>query len=123
MSCVPTSPIVPVSVVVPFSFTPADVSDQARGNEYSAMIARLAPGATIDQPGVGDPARAVSSARVVAGEAAMKNARACIQIHGGMGYTWEMAPHYYLKRAWVLSTQFGSAEEHEERLAAGLVAA
>ena len=33
----------------------------------------------------------------------MKNARACIQVHGGMGYTWEMPAHYYLKRAWVLA--------------------
>jgi alkylation response protein AidB-like acyl-CoA dehydrogenase len=88
-----------------------------------ARAAVWAAGATIDQPGVGDPARAVSSARVVAGEAAMKNARACIQIHGGMGYTWEMPPHYYLKRAWVLSTQFGTAEEHEEQLAATLATA
>jgi alkylation response protein AidB-like acyl-CoA dehydrogenase len=79
-----------------------------------------AAGATIDQAGVGDPARAVASAKIVAGDAAMKNARACIQIFGGMGYTWEMAPHYYLKRAWVLSTCFGTSEEHEEALAASL---
>ena len=74
-------------------------------------------GATIDQAGVGDPARAVTSAKVVAGDAAMKNARASIQIHGGMGYVWEMAPHYYLKRAWVLATSFGGSEEYEEQLA------
>jgi alkylation response protein AidB-like acyl-CoA dehydrogenase len=83
-----------------------------------ARAAVWSAGATIDQAGVGDPARAVASAKVVAGDAAMKNARACIQIHGGMGYTWEMAPHYYLKRAWVLSTCFGTSEEHEESLAA-----
>jgi predicted permease len=35
-----------IALVVPFSFTPADTSDQARGNEFSSMIARLAPGAT-----------------------------------------------------------------------------
>jgi alkylation response protein AidB-like acyl-CoA dehydrogenase len=85
-----------------------------------ARSAVWAAGATIDQAGVGDPARAVASAKIVAGDAAMKNARACIQIFGGMGYTWEMAPHYYLKRAWVLSTCFGTSEEHEEALAAGL---
>jgi alkylation response protein AidB-like acyl-CoA dehydrogenase len=85
-----------------------------------AKSAVWAAGATADQDGVGDPARAIASARVVAGDAAMKNARACIQIHGGMGYTWEMPPHYYLKRAWVLSTWFGTSEEHEERLAAAL---
>jgi len=82
-----------------------------------ARAAVYAAGATLDEPDVGDAARAVASAKVVAGEAAMRNARACIQVHGGMGYTWEMPPHYYLKRTWVLSTCFGSSEDHEERLA------
>lgn len=85
-----------------------------------ARAAVWAAGCTLDQPGVGDAARAVASAKLVACDTAMKNARACIQIYGGMGYTWEMPPHYYLKRAWVLSTQLGGAGEHEERLAAAL---
>jgi predicted permease len=38
-----------VSVLVPFSFTPQQMSDQGRGNEFSQMIARLKPGATIEQ--------------------------------------------------------------------------
>ena len=38
-----------VTLLVPFSFTAEDRSDQSRGNEYSAMIARLAPGATREQ--------------------------------------------------------------------------
>jgi predicted permease len=38
-----------VAVLVPFSFTPDQMSDQGRGNEFSSMIARLQPGATIDQ--------------------------------------------------------------------------
>ena len=38
-----------IGVLLPFGFTPAQMSDQARGNEFSAMIARLAPNATIDQ--------------------------------------------------------------------------
>jgi predicted permease len=37
-----------VALVVPFSFTPAQMSDNERGNEFSQMIARLRPGATID---------------------------------------------------------------------------
>ncbi len=35
-------------VWVPFAFTPAQRSDDERGNEYSTMIARLSPGASID---------------------------------------------------------------------------
>jgi len=38
-----------VGVFLPFSFTPQQMSDQARGNEFSQMIARLKPGATIEQ--------------------------------------------------------------------------
>ncbi len=85
-----------------------------------ARAAVYAAGATLDDPEVGDAARAVASAKVVAFDAAMKNARACIQIHGGMGYTWEMPPHWYLKRTWALAGVFGDSETHEERLAAQL---
>ena len=76
-----------------------------------------AAGATFDDPSVGDVVRAIASARVVAFEAAMKNARMCVQIYGGMGYTWEMPPHYYLKRAFVLENSFGSGEEACETIA------
>lgn len=82
-----------------------------------ARAAAYAAGATLDHPEVGDPARAVSSAQLVAGDAALANSRACIQVHGGMGYTWEMPCHYFLKRTWVLANLLGSAEEHCERLA------
>ena len=75
-----------------------------------------AAGATLDDPGVGDLDRAVSGAKVVAGEGALRNARTCIQVYGGMGFTWEMPPHYYLKRTWVLANAFGTGEEHEERV-------
>ena len=36
-----------VSLLMPFAFTPEQMSDQERGNEFSEMIARLRPGATI----------------------------------------------------------------------------
>ena len=81
-----------------------------------------AAGATLDDPGAGDVVRAVSSAKVVAGEGAMHNARKCIQIYGGMGYTWELPPHYYLKRTFVLENAFGSIDEHAERVAERLAA-
>ena len=82
-----------------------------------ARAAVYAAGATFDDHSVGDVRRAVASARVVAGEAAMKNARMCVQIYGGMGYTWEMPPHYYLKRAFVLDNAFTSAEDACETIA------
>jgi hypothetical protein len=88
--------------------------------QEAARAAVYAAGATLDDPSVGEVARAVASAKIVAGEAAMKNARACIQIHGGMGYTWEIPAHYYLKRAWVCENLFGTVDEHADRLALGV---
>jgi alkylation response protein AidB-like acyl-CoA dehydrogenase len=88
-----------------------------------ARAAVYAAGATLDDPEVGDPDRAVSAAKITAGEAALKNARACIQVHGGMGYTWEIPAHYFLKRAWVLESVFGPADEHADAAAARLSAA
>ncbi len=53
-------------------------------------------------------ARAVMGAKLLADEAAIANARAAIQVHGGMGFTWEVPLHLHLKRARVLATTFGS---------------
>ena len=38
-----------IALLMPFAFTPQQMSDTARGNEFSSMIARLRPGATIEQ--------------------------------------------------------------------------
>lgn len=50
----------------------------------------------------GDVDRAVTSARIVAADAAATATRASIQVQGGMGYTWELPTHLYLKRVLVL---------------------
>jgi alkylation response protein AidB-like acyl-CoA dehydrogenase len=50
----------------------------------------------------GDVDRAITSARIVASDAAATATRASIQVHGGMGYTWELPVHLYLKRVLVL---------------------
>ena len=85
-----------------------------------AEIARAAVDAaatTFDGRGSGELGRAVGSAKLLADEAAVMNARACIQVYGGMGFTWDVEVHYYLKRAWVLSTEWGTADDHAEDLA------
>ncbi|MCA9501988.1 MAG: acyl-CoA/acyl-ACP dehydrogenase [Myxococcales bacterium] len=84
--------------------------EAARAGAYNA-------GATLDAPEVADVERAVASAKVTAGEAAIRNARTGIQVHGGMGFTWEVMAHYFLKRAWVLENAFGTQDEHAERIA------
>jgi alkylation response protein AidB-like acyl-CoA dehydrogenase len=83
-----------------------------------ARAAVYMAGVTLDDPEVGDPVRAASTARIVAGEAAAFCGKNCIQVHGGMGYTWEVDAHLYLKRAWVLDLTFGTSDEHAEALAA-----
>ena len=52
--------------------------------------------------------------------AALENAKTCIQVHGGMGFTWEVDAHLYLKRAIVLQAAFGSPERSADLVAATL---
>ena len=40
----------------------------------------------------------------------VESAKGAIQVLGGMGFTWEVDVHLYLKRAWVLDTHFASAD-------------
>jgi alkylation response protein AidB-like acyl-CoA dehydrogenase len=54
----------------------------------------------------------VLAAKSVAGRAAIEGAEAAVQVHGGMGYTYEHDVHLYLKRAHVLDHFFGSPREH-----------
>ena len=62
--------------------------------------------------------RAVAGAKLLADEAAIANARTSIQIHGGMGFTWEVPVHLYLKRARLLASSFGNRSELSDMLAA-----
>jgi alkylation response protein AidB-like acyl-CoA dehydrogenase len=56
-------------------------------------------------------ARATMGAKLLADEAALGNARAAIQVHGGMGFTWEVPLHLHLKRSRVLATSFGTPSQ------------
>ncbi|HVT42150.1 MAG TPA: acyl-CoA dehydrogenase family protein [Acidimicrobiales bacterium] len=55
--------------------------------------------------------RSAAGAKLLADEAAITNARTAIQVHGGMGYTWEVPLHLHLKRAHVLAMTFGTRDE------------
>ncbi|QEU93654.1 acyl-CoA dehydrogenase family protein [Streptomyces kanamyceticus] len=67
----------------------------------------------------GDPLE-VCGAKLLADDAAVRNARDCLQVHGGMGFTWEADVHLHLKRAWVRAGAGRSAGDAEEALAAAL---
>jgi alkylation response protein AidB-like acyl-CoA dehydrogenase len=85
-----------------------------------ARAAVHAAACTVDDPEVGDVARAVAGAKLLAGEAAVDNGRAATQVHGGMGFTWEVDVHLYLKRAWALGTVFGTSGRHADTVANAL---
>ncbi|MDW3219505.1 MAG: acyl-CoA dehydrogenase family protein [Acidimicrobiales bacterium] len=80
-----------------------------------------AAGCTLDGNGVDAPERTVAVAKILASHAAAACGKDCVQVHGGMGYTWEVDAHLFLKRAWVHDLGFGEGEEFAERLADDLV--
>jgi alkylation response protein AidB-like acyl-CoA dehydrogenase len=67
----------------------------------------------------GDPdaAMAVSMAKAAASDAGRKVCAAGIQLHGGIGMTWEHDLHLYLKRAKADEVALGDATWHRERIA------
>ncbi|MGW6021507.1 acyl-CoA dehydrogenase family protein [Streptomyces sp. NPDC055099] len=67
----------------------------------------------------GDAAE-IAAAKLLADDAAVRGARDCLQVHGGMGFTWEADVHLHLKRAWVRAGLGQSAARAEEELAAAL---
>jgi alkylation response protein AidB-like acyl-CoA dehydrogenase len=64
----------------------------------------------------GDAALQVASAKLLAAEAAQENGRACVQIHGGIGFQAECDAHWFVKRA-RLFDQAGGDIEHQARVA------
>jgi alkylation response protein AidB-like acyl-CoA dehydrogenase len=60
---------------------------------------------------------AVALAKSACCEAAVAAAQECVQLHGGIGFTWEHPAHLYLKRAKAASVTFGSPDAHRDCLA------
>jgi len=68
----------------------------------------------------GDPDTAVAAAlaKSACGDVAVLAAEEAVQLHGGIGFTWEHPAHLYLKRAKAAAVGFGTAGAHRETLAA-----
>ncbi|QYA96038.1 acyl-CoA/acyl-ACP dehydrogenase [Streptomyces anulatus] len=96
-------------------------SFQAVKHLCADMLARTEPAraAVYAAAVTGDPVE-IAAAKLLADEAAVRNARDCLQIHGGMGFTWEADVHLHLKRAWLRSAAGLGGAAAEELLAAGL---
>ncbi|GAA2651931.1 acyl-CoA dehydrogenase family protein [Streptomyces vastus] len=63
----------------------------------------------------------IAAAGLLADEAAEQGARDCLQVHGGMGFTWESDVHLHLKRAWLRARRGRGAADAEEALAEELL--
>ncbi|MBA6414257.1 acyl-CoA/acyl-ACP dehydrogenase [Parahaliea sp. F7430] len=83
--------------------------------EYAkAPVHRAAYALAEDAAGASE---AVSHAKLVACEAANLAAKNSIQVHGAMGYTWEVDLHIFMKKAWALAGSFGDTGFHKQRIA------
>ena len=67
--------------------------------------------------GHADLGRAASRAKAYASESFPKLGIDVVQLHGGIGYTWEYDAHLFLKRAKWMRPAFGDADLHYERVA------
>ena len=62
-------------------------------------------------------ARAASMAKAYASDAGFRVAASALQVHGGIGFTWEHDLHFFLKRAKANAHAFGDARWHRDRVA------
>ncbi len=61
---------------------------------------------------------ATACAKAYAGDAGRRVPRSALQVHGGIGFTWEHDLHFFLKRGEANAHMYGSANSHRETIAA-----
>jgi len=64
-----------------------------------------------------DASVAASTAKIWCGDASKRVMASALQVHGGIGFTWEHDLHFFLKRAQLDQLAFGDASAHRARLA------
>lgn len=89
-------------------------TEVARASLYAAAVT------SDDSPGSGAATRATAGARHLATRAASANAKTALQVFGGMGFTWEIDAHLFVKRSWVLAATLGSPESALDTIAGRL---
>lgn len=95
-------------------------ADMLVGVEHARTAALHAAWAVAD-PRIDDPDLAVAIAQARCSEVAHRVAADTIQLHGGIGFTWEHSAHLYYKRAIADAALLGSAEAYRERIAAAVL--
>jgi alkylation response protein AidB-like acyl-CoA dehydrogenase len=89
----------------------ADVSLAVQRAQSAVQYAAMALDA--EDP---DRHRAVHTAKAAAGGAATTAAKESVQIHGGIGFTWEHDLHLFVRRAYGSSYWMGTTDWHHDRL-------
>ncbi len=93
----------------------------AEGSVHSPGGTRHSPGRTPDSPGGTQEAElAALAAKAYAAEAAVGACERAIQVHGGMGFTWDHPLHRYYKRALWIESFEGSGADHRAEVARAL---
>ena len=93
-------------------------ADMAITLEYSRSLMEWAAEAIKeDHP---DAATAVSMAKSFCGDTCKKVVAEGIQMHGGIGFTWDHDMHLYFKRIWADDNAFGDSIYHRELVAQAL---
>ncbi|MEZ5166498.1 MAG: acyl-CoA dehydrogenase family protein [Acidimicrobiales bacterium] len=95
----------------------ADMLVDVEGMRSAVYHAAWAIGA--DDP---DGPVAAATAKIWCSDAGLRVAESALQVHGGIGFTWESDVHLYLKRAQLDQVAFGDARHHRARLAKLLAA-
>lgn len=72
--------------------------------------------------GAVESALEIAGARVLASDLQFRAAEEAIQLHGGVGFTWEYDPHLYFKRAQASAALLGAREAQLDRIAASVFA-
>jgi alkylation response protein AidB-like acyl-CoA dehydrogenase len=65
----------------------------------------------------------VSAAKAFIGAIAPELLQDCVQLHGGIGVTWEHDLHLYLRRVTTNRAMYGTPEDHNERIATAILGA
>ena len=82
-----------------------------------ACHATATAGAAAVAAGSEDAGELVSVAKSYIGDHAPEIIEDCVQMHGGIGVTWEHDIHLYLRRATLNWAMYGTPDEHRERIA------
>lgn len=94
--------------------------DIARAGVHAAAVALDEASAADGAQDSGGRSMSVDAARLVASEAAQRACEACIQVHGGIGFTWELDAHLFLKRSLALDATFGTVHSSHDAVATTL---